>query len=370
MPNIDRASLPEEFFDVTSPLLLVQPEPQYFHAQLFKMAMSVAFALPFGGPLGLPVPGRQIQDGGAAYTSALYDRLMLMPPDPSYAGAVQMVGEIGKRPGHTVRLNRPRFGSGGFTLANREIPSGSTISTTAIDLASEQVSMTLKRYGGPYDAVNGNVAPFAVDRFDASVSLHSISQIVGKHLQRDIDKWIDQVLVALGNLASVTLWPQSFTSDNSSSTVGDMPGDVDTIFRVEETMKNASIPRFPNGKYMGVITPTYSRQLKGDPQFATYAKDNPYAGNTNPLFANFIARVGGIDLFESTSLISTANTNSIQVYSSQFFGPSTWGAGIGDLPRVAWNTQDNYGETALMIWLLYMALGLLDSRFIVNVHTS
>ncbi len=370
MPILDRASLPEEFFDVTSPTLLVAPEPQYFHAQLFKMAMSVAFNLPFGGPLGLPVPGRQIPDGGAAYTSPTYDRLMLMPPDPNYASAVQMVGEIGKRPGHTVRLNRPKFGSGGFTLANREVASGITISTTAIDLASEQVSLTLKRYAGPYDQTNGNVAPFAVDKFDSSVSLHSVSQIVGKHLQRDLDRWTDQVLVALGNLASTTLWPQNFSSDAGSSVPGDMPGDVDTIFRVEETLKNANVPRFPNGRYMGVISPTYSRQLKGDPQFATYSKDNPYAGSTNPLFANFIAKVGGIDLFESTSLIATTNGNSVPVFSSQFFGPSAWGAGIGDLPRVAQNTQDNYGETALVIWLMYMAVGLLDSRFIINVHTS
>lgn len=370
MPIVDRASLPEEFFDVTSPMLLVQPEPQYFHTQLFKMAMSVAFNLPFGGPLGLPVPGRPIQDGGAAYTSALYDRLMLMPPDPAYAGAVQMVGEVGKRPGHTVRLNRPRFGSGGFTLSNREIPSGASISTNAIDIASEQVMLTLKRYGGPYDAINGNVAPFAVDKFDSSVMLHSASQIVGKQLQRDLDRWLDQVLIALGNLASVTLWPQGFTADSQSSVAGDMPGDIDTIFRVEENLKNANVPRFPNGKYMGVISPTFSRQLKGDTQFATYAKDNPYAGNTNPLFANFIARIGGIDVFESTSLIATNNGNSVPIYSSQFFGPSAWGSGIGDLPRVAQNTQDNYGETALVIWLVYMALGLLDNRFILNVHTS
>jgi N4-gp56 family major capsid protein len=370
MSMINRASIPEEFFDITSSMLLVQPEPQYFHAMLFKMAFGVAMNLPFGGPLGLQVDGRPIQDTGAAYTSAEYDRLMLMPPDPAYKGAVLMAKEIGQQVGQTVKLNRPRFGSGGFTLGAREVPSGTLIATQAIDIGSEQVPLTIKRYAGPYDPIAGQVAPFAVDKFDATRSVHSESQIVGKHLQRDIDRWLDQVLIAMGNLASVTLWPQGFSSDSTSTVAGDMPMDVDTIFRVEETLKNASIPRFPNGKYMGVIGPTDARQLKNDTQFATYAKDNPYAGSTNPLFAAFVARVGGIDLFESSSLISTNNGNSIPVRSSQFFGPGAFGGGIGDMPRVAPNTSDNYGESALVIWLAYLALGLLDNRIVVNVHTT
>lgn len=373
MSIVNRNSLPQEFYDITSPMLLVQPEPQYFHAQLFKMAMMADFKLPEGGPIGLPIANRQIADSGAAYTSAEYDRLMLLPPDPVYKSAVGFVGEIGKRPGHTVKINRPVYGSGGFTLASREIPSGQTISTTAIDIASEQVSLTLKRYGGPYDADNGNVAPYAVDKFDASVMLHSVTQIVGKQLQRDLDRFLDQVLIALGNAASTTIWPGAFTADSQLMNAGDCAFDIDTVFRVEENLKNANIPRFPNGKYMGVISPTQSRQIKEDPLFAQYSKfPNPRAGDTekNPLFASYVGTVGGVELFESTSLIATTNGNGVSVQSSQFFGPSAWGAGVGDLPEVAPNTQDNYGQSALVIWLLFAAFGLLDSRFILNVHSD
>jgi hypothetical protein len=370
MAMINRASIPEEFFDITSSMLLVQPEPQYFHAMLFKMAFGAAMNLPFGGPLGLQVDGRPIQDTGAAYTSAQYDRLMLLPPDPTYKAAVTISDEIGAQVGQTVRINRPRFGSGGFSLGAREVPSGVQIATQAIDVGSEQAPLTIKRYAGPYDPIASQVAPFAVDKFDASRSVHSISKIVGKQLQRDLDRWLDQVLIAMGNLASATLWPSGFSSDSTSTVAGDMQMDVDTIFRVEETLKNANIPRFANGKYMGVIGPTDARQLKNDTQFAAFAKDNPYAGQTNPLFQAFIARVGGIDLFESSSLIATNNGNSVPIRSNQFFGPGTFGGGIGDLPRAAPNTNDNYGESALVIWLAYLALGLLDNRFVVNVHCS
>jgi N4-gp56 family major capsid protein len=378
MPIVNRNSLPQEYFDVTSPKLLVKPEPQYFHAQLFKMAMMVDFGLPQGGPMGLPVPGRPIPDAGADYTSAEYDRLMLINPDPVYSSAVNFIAEIGKRPGQTVKLNRPVYGSGGFTLAAREIPSGVTISTTAIDVASEQNELTLKRYGGPYDPVAGNVAPYAIDKFDALVSLHSFTQIVGKQLQRDIDRWLDQVLVAMGNNANTTIWPGAVTADSQMSTAGDTPFDIDTILRVEETLSNANIPRFPNGRYMGVISPTQARQIKEDPLFAAYSKygqgpaiaDRQADTSKNPLFASYVGTIGNVEVFWSTSLIPTVNGNGVSVQSAQFFGPSTWGAGIGALPEVAPNTQDNYGQSALVIWLLFAAFNLLDNTFILNAHSD
>ena len=40
------------------------------------------------------------------------------------------------------------------------------------------------------------------------------------------------------------------------------------------------------------------------------------------------------------------------------------------MPRVAAASEDNFGETAKVIWLLYGAFALLDNRFCVNVQTS
>ncbi len=162
MAIISRASLPEEFYDITSAMLLVQPEPQYLHAMLFKQALSAAMNIESLGAMGLQVDSRPIPAGGAAYTSAMYDRLSLASPDAVFSSAIIVEPSLGARVGHTVRINRPKFGSGGFTLASREVLSGAQISTTAIDLSSEQVTLTLKRYAGPYDTVNSNVAPFAV----------------------------------------------------------------------------------------------------------------------------------------------------------------------------------------------------------------
>lgn len=367
MPMIDRASIPEEFYDLTSAILLVQPDPQYLHAQLFKQALGAQMNVASMGGMGLQVGTRPIQSSGAAYTGPLYDRLSLASPDPVYSQAMQIVPDFTKQIGHTVRINRPKFGSGGFTLASREVISGASISTTAIDLSSEQVTLTLKRYAGPYDAVNGNVAPFAVDKLDASRSVHQMSTLVGKHLQRDLDKWLDSVFVALTSSGNTTLWPQGFSSDNGSSVQGDMPGDADLLFRAEETLKNTSIPRFANGRYMAIISPTFSRQLKSDPQFLTMAK---YFPQTNPIYQTYQGTLGGIDIFESTTLQTTVNGNSVNVTTSMVMGPNMVGGAVGRLPEVMPNTQDNYGEQALLIWLAYFAFGVLDQRMGVQLHTS
>jgi hypothetical protein len=96
-----------------------------------------------------------------------------------------------------------------------------------------------------------------------------------------------------------------------------------------------------------------------------------YTPSSNPLFnGTFVSEVGNWAIFKSTTLTSVTNSNSVKVYYGQAFGPGAVGAGIGEMPRVAYNTQDNYGETALLIWLMYAGFEVLDNRFIMSVRTS
>jgi len=373
MSIIDRASLPEEFYDTTSARMLITPEPQFVFAFLAKLAIGSALvaALPAGyagisADRGVPGSGAPVQSQQAGA------RLMLASLDPQIAQSIATITELGKAPGHTVRLNRPRYGSGGFTLASREITSGTQISTTPIDITSEQVTLTLKRYGGPYDpTVQNAVAPFALDKFDSSVALHSLVDYVGLHMRRDFDAWLDNVISLFAASGSTTLWPNGFSADNASQQAGDMPMDVDLLFRGVETMKNNKIPVFPNGKYRGFLSPTQARQLKGDPQAAQYIRydvnsKNPVTG----LDGAFIGSMPGLDLFEATTVQTALNTQSVSITTGVIMGPAMVGQGYGSLPRVAFSTNDNYGEHALMVWLMYAAYGLLDSRFGLQMHTS
>lgn len=364
MASTSRASLPQEFFDITSDMLLVQPEPQYLYAKLWKA--SIGAELSMGGSLGMPVAGRQYGTDGAAYCSVDMDRLIL--DSPLATGVIKSVVELGKGPGHMVRMNRPVFPNTTYTQASREVASGASISTTGISVASEQASITVKRFAGPYDQANTRVAPYAIERFDSKVALHKMLDIHGKNMKRDFDKFIDSVMVALLDSATTTVRPTGMTADNDSSVAGDFPMDWNTIARTAKTMDEANLPTFPDGKRLLVVTPQQKQQLSDDSQFGRYSE---FHASMNPIFGgSYYKTAGDFHVFVCNTLTTTANSNSIAIHRGHAIAPGVLGSGVGEMPRVAYASDDNYGETAKVIWLLYAGFALLDSRFVVKVATS
>ena len=118
-----------------------------------------------------------------------------------------------------------------------------------------------------------------------------------------------------------------------------------------------------------IITPTQAQQLTDDRQFAKYAAANQSV-DYNPLFkGNYFATVGNFDIFKSPQLTKNSGGATPVTY-AQAFGPGMIGLGAGNLPHTAYNTQDNYGETALVVWLWYAAFGVLDNRFGCSLRTS
>lgn len=363
--SLSRATLPQEFFDITSAQLLTEPEPQYLHAKLIMLALAMSFQPDAG--LGLPIAGRQFGDTGAPYGSNEADRLTLS--DPIFGEAVRVVTEMGQENvGHTVKINRPKFVDSTYTQAAREVPAGTTISTTPTNIGETQVSMTLKRWGGPYDNTQGKVAPLAVERFDAGRSIHSMAAIKDRHLKRDFDKTIDSFGVALFDSAATVTRPRGFTADNDSKAAGDAPLDYNTLARVCSAMDRRNIPVFPNGRRVFVAHPEQCQQLTDDRQFNKLAE---FDKSVNPLFnGTYWKSIGELDIFKSTNLTIVNNSSAIPIRYAQAFGPTSIGVGAGGMPRTAYNTQDNYGETALVVWLWYAAFTCLDNRFLESVRTS
>lgn len=360
MPVITRASLPEEFFDITSAQLLVAPDQQYVHALLAKSAM--ACELNVDAALGLP--GRSFSGNGADYAAADQGRLMLS--DPIMSEAITAVAELGTAPGHTIRMNRPKFTDSLYTLASREVAAGSTISTTPIDISSEQVAITIKRLAGPHSG--SAVAPYAVDRFDAQKSIHKLSAMVGMQLKRDHDKTLNQVLVSLYDAAFTTLYPTGFAADNDFAEAGDGPMDWDLITRSCTALDVLNVPTFANGKRVMILHPQQAAQVQNDASFAKYAK---YHADVNPLIkGSYLASLPRLEVFISNGVTSTANSSSVPVYRAQMFGPGMVGMGVGEMPRVAYSADDNYGEQAKVIWLMYAGFATLDSRFGVSLRSS
>lgn len=364
MGAITRASLPEEFFDITSAQLLLQPEPQYLHAKLAKMAVMADLQVP--DALGL-MPGRTPSSQGADYAQPMDGRLVLS--DPIMAEAIHAIVGLGTAPGMTIRLNRPRFTDSTYTQAVREVTSGATISVVPIDVGSEQAAVTVKRFAGPYDGTNSRVAPYAIDEFDSKMSIHNLAKIVGLHLKRDFDKTLDSFLVALFDVVASgnDLYPTGMTAVNDSTVAGDFPFDFNLINRAQEKLDTLNVPTFANGRRVGVCTPQQARQLKDDSQWARYVQ---YFKDVNPVFTTYIGTAANIDWHVSNTLSITNNSNSIPIHYAQVFGPGKVGMGVGQLPRVLSASDDNYGLQAKVIWESEFGLANLDSRFGLSLRSS
>lgn len=362
MPAVTRISLPEDFYDITSALLLRQPEPQYLHGLLAKNAL--AFKLNGGHGYGLP--GRGGPASGASVPNVDEHRLVLSDPIATEAVVAVNEGAVG----HTIRLNRPKFSNTTYTEASREVSSGSTISTVPIDLQMEQVPLTLKRFSGPFDQTNNRVAPIAIDEFDAKRAVHDLVEYRGMQLVRDFDRWLDAVMVlAFDSVASANVvYPTGMSTDNGATTVDAFPLDVTTLFKAEELLAGSHIPRFSDGTYACVLTSRQIRELKDDDQFARYAQ---FQGpGLNPLLPNFIGKVGKLMIYESNTLQQVLNSSSVAIHYGQMFGPGKVGLAVSEMPRILMSTDDNYGLQSKVIWEMEGGFANLDNRFGCSIRTS
>lgn len=360
--SIDRSTLPVEFYDYTEAQLLAQTEPQYLYALLFKAALGIEL----GASVMLDASRGQ-SSGGAPYSSAERDRLMLASPIPG--SVFQVKHDFKAGPGHTVRFNRPQFANTTYTAASRQVKTNQTISTTPIEVGSEQNTLTLKRFAGPYDSTNSRVAPFAIDSFDATMGVHDLYKIAGVHLKRDFDRFLDTLMVAQGDEASTSAYPEGMTADNDATAAGQYPLTYEQLSRTSRAMDDANLPTLPDGKRLLVVTPTGKKQLKDDPQFARYAAEE---SKTNPLAgSSWFNSIPEFHCFVCTTLNTPANGSGVNIHRGHAMAPGAFMAGMGRPPQVRTASDDNYGETPKVIWLADLCAAPADNRFIVSVrHTS
>ncbi len=359
--GFSRATMPEEFYDKTSDMLLVQPEPMYLYAMLWLGAMRASLEI----PASLGMPGREAPSVGADYTPAERDRLILS--NPMFNEIIAAKIDFNGAPGGTIRLNRPAYATTTYTEASRKIATGSTISTVAVSPKSEQNSLTLFNYGGPYDAANSRVAPLGIESFDANMGVHKSAQIVGTTMKRDCHRFLDTVNVQLLDLASTAVYPEGMTAVDDVTSVGQFPFTYEQLNRTEQQMDDANLPTFGDGFRVLVLTPTQLKQLKDDPQYQRQAFSFP---EYNTLFPQYAKSVGKFHVFKSTTLSTTAATSTIAVHRGHAIAPGALLAGMGRKLRVTPATDDNYGNTVKAIWQGDLAFGLADNRMVVSVRSG
>ena len=362
MPTGSRVSLPQEFYDKTDDKLLVQPEPQYLYATLFLGAMAASLA----NPSDMGLPWRAITGVGVDYGNpAERDRLILSSPLMTDLIAAKV--DFDKGPGNSIRINRPLYANTTYTEQSRRIPSGSAISTVPTTVASQQTNLTLFRYGGPYDQVNSRVAPLAVEAFDANMGVHNLVKVSGNTLVRDFHKFVDAVHVSLLDLASTTVYPEGMTADNDATTPGQFPFTYELLLRTERKADDANLPTLPDGHRIFVGTPTQIAQLGLDPVYRGQSAFHPAYNN---LFPGYVKSVSKTHIFKSTTLNAVANSSSVNIHRGHYMAPGVLLAGMGRRPRVEPSTDDNYGETAKIVWLADLGFGLADNTFVLSVRSS
>ncbi len=361
MASFQRASLPENFYDITSDMLLVQPEPQYLYAQMFLGALGTSLTTP--SEFGLP--GRSVGGNGAAYSTEDRDRLMLTNPMMREVIAAEI--NFTAQPGHTIRINRPVFANTTYTEASRRIATGTTISTSPITVSSQQTNLTLYRYGGPYDTANARVAPYAIESFDAQMGVHKAASIHGTHLKRDFHRFIDSVNVSLLDLAANAIYPEGMSAVNDATVAGSFPFTYEQLCRIGRDMDTANLPTFSDGYRCLVLTPTQVNQLR---QNDAYNKASVFMPEYNVLFPGYIKSVNNFHIFQSNTLTVANNSSSVAIHYGHAIAPGALLAGMGRAPRVAPSTNDNYGETVLALWLADLAFGLANNAFVYSVRSS
>lgn len=363
---VSRATVPSEFFDITSAMMLRQPEPEYPFAKLAFAAQARAELMATDAAAVLAATGRGPDTQGAPYADLAANQLALSAHP--LAEAVVAVNELGQKGiGHTIRLNRPVFSGGGYTEAARTISSAQSISTTPIEVSAEQVSVSVKRFVGPYASGGSQPQPYAIDRLDAQRSVHSLAGVVGLHLSRDRMKWLDTVFSLAFDAGANVVRPGNITADGSLPASGEAGLDLDSLFRAEETLRTNNIPAFADGSYLTVVSPKQMRQLKLDPDFMRLAV---FDSSRNPLGIPSIVRVGRLSLVESNTIqTDTATISGQTIQRGCMFGPGAVGYGVADACRVASAAEDNYGEQVKVVWMAYEGFAVLDNRFIVSLRS-
>ncbi len=347
MPSYSRVTVPANFYDVTSDQLLQAPEPQYLYAGLYLGSLAVSLTPP--DELGLP--GRGVTGVGANYTAEDADRLMLS--NPMFTDVIGAKVDFNAQPGSTMKINRPVYANTTYTESSRRI-NGTSISTTPINVGSQQTSLTLFTYGGPYDSDNSRVAPYGIESFDANLGVFNASRMHGTHLKRDFHRFVDSVNVALLDLASSTVYPEGMSADDDATTAGQFPFTYEQMSRCEQEMDDANLPTFADGFRAIVLSPTQLKQLKDDPQYQRASQVFPAY---NILFPGYVGSVGKFHVFRSTTLTSSANSSSVAIHYGHAIAPGALLAGMGRRPAVVPNTQDNYKQTQLVIWVADLAFG-------------
>lgn len=291
---------------------------------------------------------------------------MLIEPDVQFVFSqyCKTITEVGTQPGKTILIDRYPFLGGTMSEAARALTEGTAIvNTTPLAVTANQVSVTVKEYAGPHNGSSA-VVPLGVSEFLKKRAKHDVVGIVGSLLRRDKDAVMDAICRDL-YLAVTNVTTAEGTAEGSI--LAGKPMTTSTLAEIKYQLDARNAPRFANGNYVLILSPKDEKDLLLD---AGYREAARYS--TDRLFRGEIAQYMGFSVVRSNNLPTkgVGAASAVTGYQSVAFGPDACGQGIGMAPEVRQSTDNDYGRQDLVIWLMHAGFKLLDARFVQRVITT
>jgi hypothetical protein len=350
-------------------LTLPTPEPQYLYAQMAMAGRMSLAALDARAPT---VQQWVSMQGGGNNVDPEADRLArvadVMP------GAVTAVDAFGIGRGDTVKFQRPVYSTGGLTEADRQLTTGTTISTTGLDITNEEIPVVLKEFHGPYDASGSAVAPYEIWDFDAKYRANklSLASQVTQRLVRDYTKWLDTVIRLRYEASGYTTLSDPDASDVTDYVAGGgQLFSVEQVLRARKTLSDREWAPFPSGRYTCIVPTSFNLHMIEDVDYTQLSKNHDDERN---LIFGYIGSIQDVDLYECTTnrtwaAASTATGDAggtvptgVTIDEAIMFGPGAVGFATGLAPECRWADATNYGTVAKCIWYALHGFQTLDNR--------
>jgi len=353
------ASLGQEFVDVLSSELLLQPDAQFVFANLANASRAKALAMP-------DVMGRS---GETANIEASLGNAVGTVDRMSAAGSgFAKVVLDPQSPGKTILIDRGVYLGGVFTEASRRLTEGTAIDVTApIAPTMEQVPLTVREYAGPYDQGNSRVAPIGVTDMLKRRARHDVILYVGALLRRDRNAFVDRTIVDLLLSTSFTTTPDDQPADQLSA--GDQPLREDTLAQAKKNLLDRGVPAFSNGNFICVLSPQHELDLRRDSAFREISR---YQAEKGPLISGYLTTFGGFDFCISSRIpsVPVGAGGAVAGNAALCFGPEAIGWGVGMDVEARRSKTDDFGRSDMFVWCSEECYALLNSAMVERILTT
>lgn len=368
MASIGRGTLPANFLDsVTNGMRLPQPEPRYVFAKMAIAAGLQADAI--AANVDSAESFLKMAGNGQVVPQALDELARFVD---TYPAGVMFVRGFGRGAGDTIKMRRPLYSGGGYTLADREVKPDVATSTTGQLIKMEEVPIVLKEYEGPY-ADGGTVPqPFVIREFDAKYRANKdeLVSLTKHHLLRDRIKWLDTVIRDLFRGTTNITYADDVSNVLSFTAGAGHFVSLETIITARKELSDREWAPFPNGRYVCLVPTAFNVHMVGDADYRSLSAQ--HGGGKNQLFG-YIASIQDVDIFECSTLKQyaagvtvpgdgNAVPTSATVEEALLFGPGAVGMGQAMGPTCFDSDDTNFQKESKVIWRSIEAFSGLDMR--------